>query len=140
MKIGFQKTLAFKFVIGRGPDNNNDNDNPRRIRGSEKRKTSNERRTHSPALLRRPAIYVVGKIYKKYEVEYVIKHKKEYQNQNQHHFFPQHQVVGLLNSARECVRPSLLVFLFSDPPYPAGVIVIIVIVVIWTPPNNRFEY
>ena len=28
--------------------------------GSEKSKTSNERRTHSPALLRRPTIYVVG--------------------------------------------------------------------------------
>ena len=28
--------------------------------GSEKRKTSNEGRTHSPALLRRPTIYVVG--------------------------------------------------------------------------------
>ena len=51
-----------KSVIGRGPDNdNNNNNNPRRIRGSEKRKTSNEGRTHSPALLRRPTIYVVGK-------------------------------------------------------------------------------
>ena len=29
--------------------------------GSEKRKTSNEGRTHSPVLLRRPTIYVVGK-------------------------------------------------------------------------------
>ena len=42
--------------------------------------------------------------------------------------------MGLLNSARECVRPSLLVFLFSDPPYPAGVVVIIVVIVVWTPP------
>ena len=29
--------------------------------GSEKRKTSSEGRTHSPALLRRPTIFVVGK-------------------------------------------------------------------------------
>ena len=43
-------------------------------------------------------------------------------------FFPQHQVVCLLNSARECVRPSLLVFLFSEPPYPAGIVVIIIVV------------
>ena len=45
------------------------------------------------------------------------------------HFFPQHQVVGLLNSARECVRHSLLVFLFSDPPYPAGVVVVVIVVI-----------
>ena len=46
--------------------------------------------------------------------------------------------MGLLNSAGECVRLSLLVLLFADPPYPAGVIVI-VIVVVWTPPNNWFS-
>ena len=34
--------------------------------------------------------------------------------------------MGLLNSAGECVRPSLLVLLFSDPPYPAGVVVVVV--------------
>ena len=32
--------------------------------------------------------------------------------------------MGLLNSAGECVRPSLLVLLFSDPPYPAGVVIV----------------
>ena len=37
--------------------------------------------------------------------------------------------MGLLNSARECVRPSLLVFLFSDPPYPAEVVVVVIIVI-----------
>ena len=37
--------------------------------------------------------------------------------------------MGLLNSARECVRPSLLVFLFSEPPYPAEAIVVVIIVV-----------
>ena len=42
--------------------------------------------------------------------------------------FPQHKVVGLLNSARECVRPSLLVFLFSEPPYPAGVVIVVIVV------------
>ena len=36
--------------------------------------------------------------------------------------------MGLLNSAGECVRPSLLVLLFSDHPYPAGGIIIVVIV------------
>ena len=30
-------------------------------------------------------------------------------------FFPQHKVVGLLNSARDRLRPSLLNILFSDP-------------------------
>ena len=34
--------------------------------------------------------------------------------------------MGLLDSARECVRLSLLVLLFADPPYPAGVVIIIV--------------
>ena len=43
-------------------------------------------------------------------------------------FFPQLNVVGLLNSAHECVRPSLLDFLFSDPPLPAAIIIVIVIV------------
>ena len=38
--------------------------------------------------------------------------------------------MGLLNSAGECVRPSLLVFLFSDPPYPAEVVVVVIIVVV----------
>ena len=42
--------------------------------------------------------------------------------------------MGLLNSACECVRHSLLVLLFSDPPYPAEVIV--VVVVIWTPSDS----
>ena len=37
--------------------------------------------------------------------------------------------MGLLNSAGECIRPSLLVFHFSDPPYPAEVVVIIIVVV-----------
>ena len=37
--------------------------------------------------------------------------------------------MGLLNSAGECVRPSLLVFLFSDPPYPAELVVIVIVVV-----------
>ena len=46
------------------------------------------------------------------------------------HFFPQLNVVGLLNSAHECNRPSLLDFLFSDPPLPAAIVVIIVVVVI----------
>ena len=45
-------------------------------------------------------------------------------------FFPQLNVVGLLNSAHECNRPSLLDFLFSDPPLPAAIVVIIVIVVV----------
>ena len=45
--------------------------------------------------------------------------------------------MGLLNSAGECVRLSLLVLLFSDPPYPAEVIIVVVIV--WTPPNNCFS-
>ena len=35
-------------------------------------------------------------------------------------FFPQLNVVGLFNSAHECVRPSLLDFLFSDPPIAGG--------------------
>ena len=34
------------------------------------------------------------------------------------------------HSAGECVRPSLLVFLFSDPPYLAEVVVVVVIVVV----------
>ena len=38
--------------------------------------------------------------------------------------------MGLLTSAGECVRPSLLVLLFSDPPYPAGFIIIIVMIII----------
>ena len=37
--------------------------------------------------------------------------------------------MGLLNSAGERVRPSLLVFLFSDPPYLAEVVVVVIIVV-----------
>ena len=49
--------------------------------------------------------------------------------------FTQHRLWGLLNSAGERVRLSLLVLLFADPPYPAGVIVVIVVIV-WTPPNN----
>ena len=35
--------------------------------------------------------------------------------------------MGLLNSAGECVRLSLLVLLFADPPYPAWVVVIVVV-------------
>ena len=38
-------------------------------------------------------------------------------------------VVGLLNSAHERLRPSLLDFLFSDPPLPAAIIVIVIIIV-----------
>ena len=45
--------------------------------------------------------------------------------------------MGLLNSAGECGRLSLLVLLFSDPPYPAEVVIV---VVVWTPSNNKFEY
>ena len=36
--------------------------------------------------------------------------------------------MGLLNSAGECVRPSLLVLLFADPPYPAGVVLVVILV------------
>ena len=43
-------------------------------------------------------------------------------------FLPQHKVVGLLNSARDRVRPSFLDFLFSDPFEPAADIDFIVIV------------
>ena len=32
--------------------------------------------------------------------------------------------MGLLNSAHECVRPSLLDFLFSDTPLPAAIVII----------------
>ena len=45
-------------------------------------------------------------------------------------FFPQLNVVGLLNSAHECLRPSLLDFLFSDPPLPAAIIVMLIIVIV----------
>ena len=48
-------------------------------------------------------------------------------------FFPQLNVVGILNSAHECNRPSLLDFLFSDPPLPAAIVVVI-IVVVWSHP------
>ena len=48
-------------------------------------------------------------------------------------FFPQLNVVGILNSAHEYVRPSLLDFLFSDPPLPAAIVIVIVIVV-WSHP------
>ena len=44
-------------------------------------------------------------------------------------FFSQLKVVGLLNSAHECVRPSSLVSLFSDPLLPADNVIIMVIVV-----------
>ena len=37
-------------------------------------------------------------------------------------FFPQLNVVCLLNSAHECAPPPLLDFLFSDPPLPAAVV------------------
>jgi hypothetical protein len=37
--------------------------------------------------------------------------------------------VGIL-SAHECNRPSLLDFLFLDPPLPAAIVVIIVIIAI----------
>ena len=43
-------------------------------------------------------------------------------------FFPQLNVVGILNSAHECNRPSLLDFLFSDPPLPAAIVIVIVVV------------
>ena len=43
--------------------------------------------------------------------------------------FPQLNVVGLLNSAHEYNRPSLLDFLFSDPPLPAAIVVIVIVVV-----------
>ena len=36
--------------------------------------------------------------------------------------------MGILNSAHECNRPSLLGFLFSDPPLPAAVVVSVVVV------------
>ncbi len=38
--------------------------------------------------------------------------------------------MGLLNSAHECNRPSLLDFLFSDPPLPAAIVVVVVIVIV----------
>ena len=38
--------------------------------------------------------------------------------------------MGLLNSAHECNRPSLLDFLFSDPPLPAAIVVVIVVVIV----------
>ena len=52
-------------------------------------------------------------------------------------FFPQLNVVGILNSAHECNRPSLLDFLFSDPPLPAAIVVVIVSCMI--PPTNNFK-
>ena len=39
--------------------------------------------------------------------------------------------MGLLNSAHECNRPSLLDFLFSDPPLPAAIVVVIVVIVVF---------
>ena len=55
----------------------------------------------------------------------------------QPNIFPQLNVVGLLNSAHECVRPSLLDFLFSDPPLPAAIVVVDCYCKI--PPTNNFK-
>ena len=44
-------------------------------------------------------------------------------------FFPQLNVVGQINSAHECLRPSLLDFLFSDPPLLAAIVIVVVIIV-----------
>ena len=41
----------------------------------------------------------------------------------QPNIFPRLNVVGLLYSAHECVRPSLLDFLLSEPPFPAAIII-----------------
>ena len=43
-------------------------------------------------------------------------------------FFPQHEMVGLLNSALEHDSSSLLDFLFQDPLGETAVVVIIIIV------------
>ena len=45
-------------------------------------------------------------------------------------FFLQHKVVCLLGCLHECVRPSLLDFLFSDPLLPASIITRIIIVIV----------
>ena len=45
-------------------------------------------------------------------------------------FFPQLNVVGLLNIAHERLRPSLLDILFSDPPLLAAIVIVFVIVVV----------
>ena len=42
-------------------------------------------------------------------------------------FFPQPNVVGLLDSAHECNRPSLLDFLFSDPPLPRQLLLLLLL-------------
>ena len=38
--------------------------------------------------------------------------------------------MGIPNSAHECVRPSLLDFIFSDPPLPAAIVVVVIVVVV----------
>ena len=48
----------------------------------------------------------------------------------QPNIFPQLNVVGILNSAHECNRPSLLDFLFSDSPLLAAIIIVVVVVVV----------
>ena len=45
-------------------------------------------------------------------------------------FFLQLNVVGLLSCTHECNRPSLLDFLFLDPPLPAAIIIVIIVIVI----------
>ena len=73
--------------------------------GSEKRKTSNEGRTHSPALLRRPTIYVVGKIWKlwKWKIMKLIKNLKC-------HWFLKMSIVGKTSKTKH-VLASLMCFL-----------------------------